>query len=354
MTHARTLSLAALLAVLLTTGAGCFGGSATTNAAGGVYASTDSGTNWKSSMAVPTPNAIGSLSEVDVLSIARDPADASSVYLGTLANGLFMSLDGGASWSRPKEPLLRQGAVIDVAVDPRDVCTYYVLTPDRVMKTTSCGRKFDTETYKNTNTGERLSAIALDWANPDVVWVGDTDGAIVRSGDAGKTWAVAQRIKDDVTSIVVSNADSKMVMVGTARTGIIRTTDGGVTWKSLAEDWKQFRKSDSVMDVVQSKDGKTILALTAYGLVISSDQGATWRGVSLVPSTGDANITAVGISPTSPQVIYYGAPGVFAVSQNSGQTWAFQDLPTTRVPSAIMVDESNPFGILMGVRVPKK
>lgn len=354
MNNARHLSLLALTALLLTTGAGCLGGAKTTNGSGGVYASADNGATWQGAMAVPTAAGIGTLSEVDVLSIERDPADAMSVYLGTLANGLFTSLDGGASWSRPKEPLLRQGAVIDVAVDPRDVCTYYVLTPDRLIKTTSCGRKFDTESYKETATGERLSAVALDWANPDTVWLGDTDGAIIRSGDAGKTWAVAQRIKDDVTTISVSNANSNQVTVGTLRSGIIRTSDGGVTWKGLTDEWKQFKGSDAVKQIVQSKDGKTVLALTNYGLVISDDQGVTWRGVALVPAAGSAGITAVGLSPSSPQVIYYGSGSALAVSKNGGQTWAFNDLPSTRVPSAILVDPTNPLGLLMGVRTPKK
>ncbi len=352
-------SLLVSCAALMLVGAGCLGGSsASTNGAGGIYGTVNGGHAWTSMNALPLAAGLSTISGVDVLAITRDPSNPNVIYAGTLANGLLTSTDGGKSWQRPPSDtafdLLRAGAVLDVQVDPKHPCTYYVLKTDRLIKTDTCGRTYNTEAYKEARANEKLTAMALDWYNPQNIWLGTTAGDVFKSADAGNTWSTSTRLKDDVSSIAVSNADSRVVIVGTARRSIVRTADAGATWKEEEADFKSLKNAAYVHTFAQTADGKEVLVSTDYGLLTSTDMGATWNPLKLVTASGQVKITAVGVAPKNPNVIVYGTASTFYRSVNGGQAWTTSALPTARAASVILFPGDDENTMLLGVETLKK
>lgn len=343
--RATVLTLATVLAM----GAGC-GGGGDKASTGGVYAAADSGNTWEARQLLLTSAGAATISTVDVLAFARDPQDASAVYLGTRAHGLFLSLDGGTSWQRPREERARSGGILAIAVDPSNVCTYYVLKAERLLKTTTCGRVFDVETYVEQSGEEQLTVLAVDPADSRNIWVGSTAGDVTRSWDGGATWTTVNRSRDAIRSILVSNADHNVVLVGTTRSGVLRSADGGTTWVDMEDALNDYTRADRVLGFSQTTDGGTILMATAYGLFISKDIGLTWSPIATVTEGGEVPISAFAIAPSDGNVIYYGTTGGFNVSVNGGQSWALEDLPTSRAASAILVDPRRPSSVLLGVQ----
>src|SRR3989338_5315044 len=145
----RNYHFAAIAAVLVLTGAGCLS-SGSSSSVGGVWQSADGGDSWEATNALPSASGVGSIAAADVVSIEIDPSDSSAVYIGTTTNGMLWSIDGGESWMRPEEDLLKSGTVLGIEVDSRDVCTYFVMKTDRVLKTADCGRTFDADAYVET------------------------------------------------------------------------------------------------------------------------------------------------------------------------------------------------------------
>ncbi|MEK9157114.1 MAG: hypothetical protein AAB448_03215, partial [Patescibacteria group bacterium] len=229
------LSAAAGAAVFLLLGAGCLGGSSSNSATGGMWLSQTSGTSWIAMHALPLASSIGSIGNADIISFAVDPSDESALYAGTKSSGLLVSLDGGTTWGRPEDEKVSSGAILDIAVSNADVCTYYVLKADRLMKTTSCGREFDTQTYVEGRTKEALTTFALDWYNPRVLYLGTTAGEVLKSSDAGDTWTVVYTIDDSISAIEVSNANSRFVIMGSSRSSLYRSEDAGVHWLSFED-----------------------------------------------------------------------------------------------------------------------
>ena len=86
--------------------------------ADGLKKSTDGGTTWSSADAGLPPQVIDSLS-----SLAIDPQSSTTLYAGA-NSALFKSTDGGGSWL-PAGAGLPPGAVITVAVSPREPGTVY-------------------------------------------------------------------------------------------------------------------------------------------------------------------------------------------------------------------------------------
>ncbi len=347
MRISRFFAAFAAMALLLT-GAGCFGGSSAKATTGGVWLSADSGQTWTAKNVLPTATEMASIGGADVLSFAVDPQDSSALYIGTQGSGLLYSVDDGASWMRPEEAEVRKGAVLDIAVSNKDICTYYVLKADRLMKTTTCGRAFDTETYVEGRTNEALTALALDWYNPNVLYLGTTAGEVLKSSDAGGSWTTVYRAKDAVVTIEVNAGDSRYVIMGGARTGIHRSEDMGITWVSLEDSMDDLKDSDRVYGLAQTADGSTMIASSKYGLVQSTDKGLTWTGLTLLTARGDVVIRTIAIDPTDANIMMYGTDTAVYRSDDGGLAWSTYELPSTRSASVLHIMEND--GVWLGVR----
>ncbi len=347
----KLLRVSAAFAAVTLMGAGCFGGSSTIPTSGGVWESMDAGKTWQQIAAVPTATGVGSLSDVNVTSFAIDPQDDSAIYAGTVANGVFYSLDSGASWQRPEEPLARTGAVVSLAVSSKDVCTYFVAKTDRIMKTEDCGRNFNTETYVETRTDEAITAMALDWYDPNVLWIGNTAGDVIRSLDGGTSWTTVTHLDNKVTALAISNADSRIILVGTKTNGLVRTEDGGANWVNYEKTLKDYKASDRVYGFAQNADGSVAIMNTQYGLLVSKDKGTTWTGVSLISSSGEVEIQSLAVAPDNGDLIYYGTSNTLNRSTSGGSAWTTTELPTSRAAGALLIDPNDSSHIYLGSKV---
>jgi photosystem II stability/assembly factor-like uncharacterized protein len=338
---------------LLLLGAGCLDGGTSASAGGGVYGTTNGGKTWSAMNVLPLSTGVGTISGADILALERDPSNANVIYAGTKTSGLIMSFDSGKSWERPPAEeaftLVRSGAVLDVEVDPRHPCTYYILKTDRLMKTETCGRSYNVETYKEGRSSESLTALALDWYNPDNVWLGTTAGDVFKSTNAGGSWTTATRLKDDVASIEISNADSRVINVGTNRRSVVRSADAGASWTEKEADFKSFQKGAYVHDFAQTDDGKMLYMSTDYGIFYSTDMGATWVPVKMVTAHGEVKISAIAVAHKNPKVIVYGANATLYRTSDGGESWTTSALPTTRSAATLIFPSDDEGAMLLGV-----
>ncbi len=338
----------AVFATVVLMGAGCFGGGGTAVTSGGIWQSADAGKSWTQTAAVPTATGVSSLADVDVTAFAIDPQDSSTVYAGTLENGMFYSLDGGESWQRPEEPLARSGYVVGIGVSAKDVCTVFVAKADRVMKTENCGRTFEIESYVESASEVTITAMALDWYDPEIVWIGTSAGNVIRSLDGGASWTTMTRLDDEVTSLAISNTDSRIVLAGTKSSGMNRSTDSGVTWTNFEKTLKDFKSSDRVYGFAQNANGSLVIMNTKYGLLSSKDQGLTWSGMSLISSSGEVRIYGLAIAPDSSDIIYYATSSTVNRSTTGGSAWTTSELPTTRAGYVLAIDPEDSMHIYLG------
>lgn len=341
----QRVSRALLVALsLVLVGAGCLGGGKSSGATGGMFLTSDAGQTWTSSSALPSATGVGSIAAADIASITIDPNDSSAIYIGTIGNGMLYSLDTGTSWARPEEELLRSGTVRKVVIDPRDVCTYYVLKADRVLKTTTCGREFDAETYVQ-GTSDALTDMAIDWYSPNTLYLTAESGDVLRSSDAGASWSAIYRNKDKVNSIIVSNADSRVLMIGTRSHGMLRSADGGANWTEYEDTLNDYKSSDKVTGFAQTADGEAVYMRSAYGLLRSNDAGATWNDVPLITAHGEVDILSLAVDPNNGEHVIYGTATTFYRSTSGGSAWTTDELPTSRGAGALLVhpDDSDVF-----------
>ncbi len=343
----KRLSIIAFSVIFL--GAGCLGSSgAPSTADAGIFKSTTSGEEWAQTVLVPTALGIGTLATTNVVDMTMDPQDKDFLYISTRGNGMLYSDDAGASWRQPRETGLQTGNVYQVTVDPRNVCNVYVAVGSSLLRSGDCMRSFDGETYVD-NRGVQVTNVAVDWYNHNNIWIGLNNGDVLKSDDSGKTWKTILNAGDEITEFLISKTDSRQALVSTESRGVYKTTDGGENWTSVMDAMNEFRNGANVYTLVQSDDSGTVIAATGYGLLRSEDFGDSWEEIELITSPGQVQIRAVGIDADNPSTIYYAANSTFYRSLDGGSTWETERLASSRTPTTLLVDPTDPSVLYVAV-----
>lgn len=104
----------------------------------GLFRSDDRGRSWKA-VAVSAKH-----SHLDVMTIATDPKDSKTIYVGTHEAGVFKSADGGATWKQTTDGLGGMD-VHGLAIDPNAPLKLYAAvreTGDGIYRSTDGGEKW--------------------------------------------------------------------------------------------------------------------------------------------------------------------------------------------------------------------
>jgi photosystem II stability/assembly factor-like uncharacterized protein len=100
----------------------------------------------------------------------------------------------------------------------------------RLLRTADGGKSWDP-------VGEYTATALPKWHDGTLYWL--VDGALLSTGDQGKTWAKVSDLKDGQYGPVFGR-DAKHLFVLT-KTGIVESTDGGATWAKPISLPKEFK-----------------------------------------------------------------------------------------------------------------
>jgi uncharacterized protein (TIGR03437 family) len=286
------------------------------------------------------------LSSGRVTSLAVDPNDTNTVYLGAAEGGVWKTTDGGLTWT----PLTDQQASLAIgslAIDPNDSNTIYAGTGEAnfnvdayygagVLKSTDAGKTWTMT--PGPFVGLQIGAIAVSPANGQDVIAGAVFNIYV-SNDGGQTWNGNGFVPGAVTSLVYdpTSANTAYAAVGTpfsGSSGVYQTTDGGQTWTPVNGTGTTALPLTNAGRIALAMDPSSPKTLYAglqnasgatnplLGVYKTTDGGLTWNQISSVGYCSKQcwynNVVAV--SPTNPSLLVGG--GVTAsFSTDGGATW---------------------------------
>lgn len=345
-------SLAAALVFLLT-GASCgLQSGAPAVVDGGIYKSIDLGATWLQKTAIPEIGGrIIGFSDAQVNALTIDPQDHNVLYLATADKGLLQSMDGGERWTS----IPYFGAnVLSVALDYANKCEFYGLTPNKLSRTTNCGRDFK-DVLTEARPGYALKKVIVDDYNKNTVYAATTK-EILKSTNNGETWTTLKLFDDNISDVWMDIADSRMLMVGLKGSGIWRTSDGGNLWVEERDVLSKFDGASNIISITQN--GRTIknyTIATDHGLLRTTDGGESWNDIALLTPANTVKPLVVAVDPVNDKNIYYATSTTFYKSVDGGTTWKTQKLPTNRLPSVMTVDYKDSKVLYLGTKpVPKQ
>jgi photosystem II stability/assembly factor-like uncharacterized protein len=212
----------------------------------------------------PSPINQGSITaNGQVTAIAVHPNNANIIYIGTAWGGVWLTHDGGNTWTPifDRAPALGIGEPAAIAIDPVDPSIIYVGTSNRdgsqfsgeatqppagLFKSTDAGGSwvrlgsgFPSSAPSNANQffSQVINVVIVDPANHQVVYLASNFGVFV-SADGGLNWTrgALPGGNVDVRSLVLdptSPANARILYAGVTNNGIFQSNDGGQTWTSI-------------------------------------------------------------------------------------------------------------------------
>ena len=219
-----------------------------------------------------------------IRSIVISPIDPQTMWIGSVAGGIWRSTNGGASWT-PLNDFMANLAVSCMAIDPSDPNTLYA------------------------GTGEGFS-------NSDAI----RGAGIFKTTDGGTTWTQLPSTANAsflfVNRIAINPSNSQIILAATS-TGIWRSTDGGNSWPT-------HPITTRMLDIdFNPTDGTKAIAsgTNSAGAFYSTDGGQTWSAATGVPTSGRIE---VAYSRSNPSIVYASAnvnSGEIYRSSDGGQTY---------------------------------
>jgi photosystem II stability/assembly factor-like uncharacterized protein len=290
--------------------------------------------------------------------------DVNTFYMGATGGGVWKTTDAGSNWKNISDGFFG-GSIGAIAITPTNESIVYVGEGENSMRgnvSEGLGGMWkstdDGKTWKNMGLKEarHIVRIIVHPKNPDIIWVAamghlfgpnETRG-VFKSTDGGQNWKKVLYVNEQTgaSDLVIDPSNPEILYAGTwqlirtpyslesggAGSGLFKSTDGGDTWTSIKTN-KGFPKgvwgitaiavaksnTDKLYALIENKDG---------GLYVSENAGKTWELVN-----SDNNIrqrawyyTKVFIDPADENKIY--CPNVnFMVSSDGGKSFSSMRTP---------------------------
>ena len=294
-----------------------------------------------------------------VSALAVDPTNANVVYAGGADGGVWKTTNGGSNWTplTDGEVSLAIGAI---AIDPSNHNIVYAGTGEDnnagdnyagagILKSTDGGTTWTNlpgpfvGPFGSTTGGASIGSLTIHPTNGQILLAGVTlSGAsgIYRSANGGTTWSRVLNVSNLPGSGVVfdqTNGNNVFAAIGysggSAQNGIYKSTDAGLTWKvSLPSGTTAVGRITIALAPSSPTTVYASAALvdptpnsttngTLQGFYKTSDGGTTWSQLKSVPNfcfTECWYSMAIGVAPNNPNVVF--AAGVYDYNANTQTT----------------------------------
>jgi photosystem II stability/assembly factor-like uncharacterized protein len=337
--------------------------------AGGVWKTTDGGSNWAPLFDKEAISSIGA--------IAVAPSDHNVVYVGTgeaavrgnisYGTGVYKSVDAGKTWKNVGLKDTRHIGALLVHPKNADIVLVAALGhafgPNQergIFRTTDGGQTWTKVLGKDQDTGG--IEVVFDPHNPNVVFAslwqarrqpwffssGGPGSGLYRSEDGGATWkrlegnGLPEGILGRI-GVSVSGGDSNRIyaMIEAKEGGLFRSEDGGVKWTRVNEDGRFRQRAWYFSKIYADPKAPDTVYVLNTGLFRSVDGG---KSFTLLPARhGDHH--GLWIDPDNPQRIANANDGGASISTDAGKTWTTQNNQPTAQFYHVAVDNAFPYHI---------
>jgi photosystem II stability/assembly factor-like uncharacterized protein len=368
---------------------------------GGVWRSTDYGSNWEPLFDNEPTGSIGA--------IAVAPSNPNIIYVGTgagiirpdlaVGDGVYRSTDGGKTWRHLGLRDSQMIAMIDV--DPRDPNTLFVAAlghpygPNAergIFRSTDGGETFQKVLYKDEYTSG--SDVRIDPSDSKIVYAtlwqqqqsflegrefgasGETSG-IFKSTDGGTTWKKLTEGLPAVSqaNLAIATSNPKVIYAtvasapaggggrggaGAPGVGFYKSVDGGEHWHlatydagapnapARAQDNRPMARigGGDLPTIVVDPNNSNVVYSASTVFWRTEDAGHTWSAVRGAP--GGDDYQKAWVNPTNSNVLLVVSDQGGVVSANRGKSWSNWYNQNTAAMYHVSTDFSFPYRVCSG------
>jgi len=286
----------------------------------------------------------------DVRSLAYDPGDPNHILLGTSAGQLFVSQDGGNSWTLFAHLGAGDDYVLDhIIFDPTHTATIYVAgwslynkEEGDVLRSDDGGHTWRALPAVH---GKSVRALAMAPSDHNTLMIGALDG-VFRSRDGGATWTRISpenhaEIKN-IESVAIDPVNPDIIYAGTFHLPW-KTEDGGQSWHSIQEG--MLLDSDVFSIIIDPSKPATVYVSACSGIYKSVNAGNLFSRIKGIPHSA-IRTRVLKQDPKRPAIVYAGTTGGLWKTVDGGNTWELYSAPDVIV-NDILIDPRRPERVLL-------
>ena len=260
-----------------------------------------------------------------------------SICLGTAGWGVWHSPDAGRSWVRHRSPFPLNSRVQALVVHPTELHTVFAGGDTGLFVSQNGGAKW--ERVGTEGDLPTIWSLAVDPADPRILFVGTRPAAVYRSRNGGLGWEkLAVKIAEEcsigtpfVTSLIVDADDHLTVWAGVEIDGVFRSLDGGDTWTHVEAGL--YDPDIHAMTIARTQP-KRVFASTAREVFSSKDRGETWEPLGIKAKWPLPYARGMAVKADDPGVLFAGCgetttgeTGHVLRTTDYGETWEILKLP---------------------------
>ncbi len=287
----------------------------------------------------------------DVRSLSYDPHNPNRIFLGNSTGKLFLSEDGGHSWTRFAHLGDTDDYVLDrIAISNQDSNTMFVAAwsvqnqqAGDVFRSMDGGKTWQTLPGMH---GKSVRAFAISASDPQTLVAGALDG-VFRSVNGGQNWQKisppSQEIKN-IESLAIDPKDPSVIYAGTWHLAW-KTSDGGANWEHINKDRGLIDDSDVFSMIVDSTNSSVVFASACSGIYKSENAGQQFHKIQGIPFSA-RRTRVLKQDPSNPQIVYAGTTEGLWKTMDQGKTWKQVSSPEV-VVNDVLVDPRNSQRVLL-------
>ena len=250
--------------------------------------------------------------------LIADPGVPTTLYLGTMQEGVFKSTNGGGTWI-PMNTGLGNLAVHTLAMSPHNPAQLCAGTDGGLFLSTDAGSSWSPMSPADL-ANHYIYALAWSETAPGLILAGTAGAGVLRSLDGGATGSICATgmLNSNVYALAIDPTNPSTIYAGTWGAGVFKSTNGGANWSPSNAGLSEYHMLSLAVD---PNDPATVFAGTnAKGVFKSIDGGRTWTPAGAI--FGDGWIKSIAVDPVTPGVVYActTTTGVFK-SYDGGATW---------------------------------
>lgn len=264
--------------------------------------------------------------------VAVDPNDASTIYVGAPAGGIWKSTDNGQNWTVLNDQLGVIG-VSAIAIDPNNSDIIYIGTGDDdagdtysigIMKSIDGGSNWNTTGLTLTG-NSRIYNVIIDPDNSQIVYAA-TNSGLYKSTNAGTSFS--EILNQSTRDLALKPGDSQTIYT-VSSSSFYRSTNGGTTFTQISSGLPGSDVSRIVIGVTPANSAYVYLSMAANnngfkGLYRSTNSGTSFslrnNTTDIYEATQAWYDLAIAVDPSNAEIVYNGVLNLWK-SSNGGTSF---------------------------------
>lgn len=243
--------------------------------------------------------------------------------MGVKGRGVYTWKEvGPKTWNHTSSWNPGVGRLTSVAVNPADENIIYVSSPGGGIWKTTDGGQIWTPLIDFVNSGwMNVFHLCLDPNNANTIYASLTSGGVLKSSNAGATWVTTGAGPSSCRQVKVFPGNSNLIFCA-ATNGLWRSVNGGAVWKRVEVNTSEdieFNPANKAIMYASGNGGTTYFRRSA-------DTGKTWVGIDTTKGMYTLGRTLIAVTAANPARVYVlqakgSVMGRFYVSNDSGRTF---------------------------------